>query len=220
MKAICKSSALLLLSLFASGSCDAHAVVYESTVNGAVRSSVDYWILGIQHILPFGLDHLLFIAGLFLSSRKLKDLLLYATAFTIAHSLTLILSAVQIIAIDNEIIEPIIALSIAAVGVENVMQNGRKANKYFLIFIFGLIHGCGFAGALAETGIPENFFYSSLIAFNLGIETAQIGFILICFLLLKFVKDERKYRRLVVIPVSMLIFTIGITLTILRLHLL
>jgi hypothetical protein len=192
---------------------EAHASVYESTWNGAMQSGWDYFILGVKHIIPLGTDHLLFMLGLLLTSRNLKSVLLLATAFTVAHTITLILTSLGKLPSDPGIIEPIISLSIAAIGIENILNRGIKPTSYFLTFAFGLIHGCGFASALSESGIPENFFFTSLISFNLGIEAAQIGFILVLFFFFNLVKNESYYRKLIVIPLSILIIIAGISWT-------
>lgn len=210
-----KSSLLIKLILFVvlllvTNGAQAHAVVYAYNWNGAVNATSDYFLLGIKHIIPLGYDHILFMIGLFLSEKNIKKILWMATAFTVAHTVTLILCAVKILPSHPEIIEPVIGLSIAAIGLENLVSGNRNKVNYILVFIFGLIHGCGFATALSESGIPEQFFFSSLISFNLGIEFAQVFIILTCFLIVRLFEGNINYRRYVVIPVSIFIFISGI----------
>ena len=206
---------ILSILLFSSTS-DAHAVVYEHTWNGAVNATTDYFLLGIKHILPLGIDHVIFIVGLFLSNRRLKSVLLLATAFTVAHTITLILSALNYLPANPDIVEPIIGVCIAAIGLENIIRKDNARVSYLLVFLFGLVHGCGFATALADSGIPENYFYSTLISFNIGIEVAQVSLILFCFLIFRLWKNEQTYRRLVVIPLSVVIMIVGMSFAIQR----
>ena len=110
------------------------------------KSIINYFILGIQHIIPKGLDHILFIVGLFFFSVTLRPLLIQVTMFTIAHSITLIFVSVSYINVNSLIVEPIIALSIAYVGIENIFkQYVKEYLRYIIIFFFGLLHGLGFA---------------------------------------------------------------------------
>jgi hypothetical protein len=105
-----------------------------------------YLWLGYTHILPKGLDHILFVLGLFLLSARFKPLLMQVTAFTIAHSITLGLSMYGIVSLPSRIVEPLIALSIAYVAIENVLTRELKPWRIALVFMFGLLHGLGFAG--------------------------------------------------------------------------
>ena len=112
-----------------------------------------YLWLGYTHILPKGLDHILFVLGLFLLSAQLKPLLLQVTSFTIAHSITLGLSMYGIVSLPSRIVEPLIALSIAYVAIENLVTRELKPWRIALVFMFGLLHGLGFAGVLRELGL-------------------------------------------------------------------
>ena len=129
-----------------------------------------YLWLGYTHILPKGLDHILFVLGLFLLSPRLKTLLLQVTAFTIAHSITLGLSMYGIVSLPPRVVEPLIALSIAYVAIENLLTRELKPWRVALVFMFGLLHGLGFAGVLRELGLPRDEFLTALLTFNLGVE--------------------------------------------------
>jgi hypothetical protein len=123
----------------------------------------EYLWLGYTHILPKGLDHILFVLGLFLLSPRLKTMLLQVTAFTIAHSITLGLSIYGIVSLPSRIVEPLIALSIAYVAIENLWTRELKPWRLALVFMFGLLHGLGFAGVLRELGLPRDEFLTALV---------------------------------------------------------
>lgn len=177
----------------------------------------NYFKLGFFHILPLGLDHILFVVGLFLLSANWRQLLAQATAFTLAHSITLGLATADIFSLPSEIVEPLIALSIVIVGLENLLTKTLKPRRIVVVFAFGLLHGLGFAGVLETIGLPQNAFFSSLLAFNLGVEFGQIAVLAICFLaFFKFLK-ESWYRKRIVIPGSLIISVVGIYWTIARL---
>ncbi|MBC7865200.1 MAG: HupE/UreJ family protein [Bacteroidia bacterium] len=184
-----------------------------------------YLKLGFTHIVPLGLDHILFVISLFLLNPKLKSVLWQATAFTVAHTITLGWATYQAtycesgtndIAISPNIIEPVIALSIMFVAVENIITDKLKSWRIFIVFAFGLIHGFGFAGALADLGMPKNKFTLSLITFNVGVELGQIAIILLMWLLIGWFKDKPWYRKRIVIPLSALIAIIALYWTIER----
>ena len=176
-----------------------------------------YLTLGYRHILPDGFDHILFVVSLYLLSPKLKNVLWQATAFTIAHTITLILSMKGLIVAPPAIVEPIISLSIAFVAIENLITQRLKAGRLAIVFLFGLVHGLGFASALNELGLPRDKFYSSLISFNVGVELGQISVILFCWLAFGlWFSDKTWYRARIVQPLSVLIGLIAIFWTIQR----
>jgi hydrogenase/urease accessory protein HupE len=176
-----------------------------------------YLKLGFEHILPVGLDHILFIVGLFLLSPKLKPLLAQITCFTIAHSITLALSMYNIFSLPSNIIEPVIALSIIFIAIENILTTKLHSWRLIIVFLFGLVHGMGFAGALKELGLPKTQFLNALITFNLGVELGQITAVLICFLLVGlWFKSTKWYHKRIVIPASALIGIIALYWTIER----
>ena len=182
------------------------------------RVAADYLELGFIHILPKGLDHILFVLGLFLLSRQLKPLLWQVTAFTLAHSITLALSIYGYIDLPSSIVEPAIALSIAYVGIENLLTRELHAWRVVIVFLFGLLHGMGFAGVLTELGLPQNEFVTALISFNVGVELGQLAVISLAFLaVFRLRRNQRAYRRWVVVPGSLGIAIMGLYWTVERL---
>ena len=152
-----------------------------------------YTRIGTEHIL-FGVDHLLFVLALLMIVRGTKRLLTTVTAFTIAHSITLVLATLNVIRIPGPPVEATIALSIVFVASEILrMHQGKEglaARKPWVVaFAFGLLHGLGFAGALAEIGLPENAIPLALLFFNVGVEIGQVTFI---FAVLAFMAIARK----------------------------
>jgi len=169
-----------------------------------------YLDVGFTHIIPKGLDHILFVVGLFLLSIQLRPLLWQITSFTIAHSITLALAMLGIVEIAPSIVEPLIALSIIYVCVENIYSDKLSRWRPLVIFLFGLLHGLGFAGVLREIGTASDHFLNSLIAFNLGVEFGQLSVIFIAFVLVGLAfKDKPWYRQRISIPLSSIIALIG-----------
>ena len=164
-----------------------------------------YLLLGVQHIVPFGADHILFVVGLCLLSTRFKPILWQATAFTVAHSVTLALSMKSIITLPAAVIEPIIALSILFIAVENLLFSELKPWRILIVFLFGLIHGLGFASALNEIGLPRNQFLTSILSFNAGVELGQIAVIAAVFALLIVPFGKKPwYKKRIVYPLSVL----------------
>lgn len=175
-----------------------------------------YLWLGYTHILPKGLDHILFVLGIFLLSPRLKTMLLQVTAFTVAHSITLGLSMYGIVSLPSRVVEPLIALSIAYVAIENVLTRELKPWRLALVFMFGLLHGLGFAGVLRELGLPRSEFLTALLTFNLGVEGGQLTIIAIAWLATTAMLARPWYRERVVIPSSLAIAAIGLYWTVAR----
>lgn len=169
-----------------------------------------YFVLGFEHILPLGLDHVLFVIGLFLLSPRLRPLLWQVTAFTLAHSVTLALSIFNVVRLPPAIVEPLIAFSIAFVALENLWTSELKPWRVAGVFLFGLIHGLGFAGVLGELGLPPSDMITALVMFNLGVEGGQLCVILLAFLAVGWFRDRPWYRKAVVIPASVLIGAVGV----------
>jgi hypothetical protein len=176
----------------------------------------NYFVLGYTHILPNGLDHILFVLGLFLLSVRVRPILLQVTAFTIAHSVTLGLSMYGFVSMSPRIIEPLIALSIAYVAVENLVTNRLKPWRLALVFGFGLLHGMGFAGVLADVGLPQGEFLTALLSFNLGVEAGQLTVIGIATICVVWYRQRAWYHRWVVVPASLAIAMVGVYWTISR----
>jgi len=140
-----------------------------------------YLVLGIEHIL-FGIDHLLFVFALLLLVRQLSKLVATITAFTVAHSVTLILASLGLLRLPLPPVEACIALSIAFVATEIIRerqgQPGITARfPWLAAFAFGLLHGLGFAAALAAIGLPQNARIPALLVFNIGVEIGQLMFV-------------------------------------------
>jgi len=172
-----------------------------------------FWIFikaGIEHIIPKGLDHILFVLGLFFYSIRLKPLFWQVTAFTIAHTITLALAALGLVQIPSPIIEPLIALSIVWIAVENCVFKNTNKWRPFIIFSFGLLHGLGFASVLGQYGLPKNSFIPSLLAFNIGVEFGQLLVLIAAIALVWFVRKKRWYRQRIQIPVSLIIALVGL----------
>ena len=170
----------------------------------------DYIVLGFKHILPFGLDHILFVLGLFLLSTQIRSLLWQVSAFTLAHTITLGLSIYGVISLPSSIVEPLIALSIAYVGIENCLASELKPWRVTLVFAFGLLHGMGFAGVLADIGMPEGEFLTALISFNIGVESGQLAIICVALLVVGLFRQHSWYRSAIVIPSSLVIAFTGL----------
>jgi hydrogenase/urease accessory protein HupE len=132
--------------------------------------------LGIEHILT-GYDHLLFLLGLLVVCRRIPTMLAIITCFTLAHSLTLALAALNVVSISSRVVEPLIAASIVFVGVENLVRREEPKGRWLLTFAFGLIHGFGFAGVLRNVGLGAggSSLVIPLFSFNLGVELGQLA---------------------------------------------
>lgn len=171
---------------------------------------VDYLRIGFEHIVPKGLDHILFVVGLFLFSLHWRPLLWQVTSFTLAHSVTLALGVLGYVSVSPAVVEPLIALSIVYVCVENLLSQRLHAWRPIVIFCFGLLHGLGFAGVLEEVGLDRSHFVAGLLAFNLGIELGQLAVILGCFLLVGlWFRHKAWYRQRIVLPASAVVAMIG-----------
>jgi hypothetical protein len=170
-----------------------------------------YLGLGYTHILPRGLDHVLFVLGIFLLAVRLRPVLWQVSAFTIAHTITLALTVYGVVSLPSRIVEPLIALSIVYVAIENVFTSTLHAWRPLIVFCFGLLHGMGFAGVLTQIGLPRSEFVPALLSFNAGVELGQLTVILVAFLLLG-LPFRRKpwYRDRIVVPGSLVIAAVGL----------
>jgi hypothetical protein len=177
---------------------------------GRLETFRRFLALGVTHILPWGLDHVLFVLGLALLSPKLGPLLAQVTAFTVAHTLTLALSSFGVVRLSPQVVEPLIALSIVYVAVENVVSPKLRRSRLVLVFAFGLLHGLGFAGVLGEIGLPEGQQVAALLAFNVGVELGQLGVIALAAVIVGAWVRLGGDRRSLVRPASMLIAVVGL----------
>jgi hydrogenase/urease accessory protein HupE len=178
-----------------------------------------YLTLGFTHILPKGLDHILFVLGIFLLSRRLRPMLWQVSAFTLAHSVTLGLTLYGVISLPSNVVEPLIAISIVYVAVENLVTTELKPWRVALVFAFGLLHGMGFAGVLQEVTLARSEFLVGLVAFNAGVEAGQLTVILSALLLVGLWRQRADYRRLIVVPASLAIAVTGLWWTVQRIAL-
>jgi hypothetical protein len=181
-----------------------------------VQAAVKYLLLGFTHIVPKGPDHILFVLGLFLLSTRLKPLLWQVTAFTLAHSITLGLAMYGVLRLPAGIVEPLIALSIAFVAVENLFTTDLKPWRPFVVFGFGLVHGLGFAGVLMEMGLPRSQFATALVSFNIGVELGQLAVIAAAFAIVGWWRRRSWYRGAIVLPASTAIAAVALVWTIQR----
>jgi hydrogenase/urease accessory protein HupE len=175
-----------------------------------------YLALGFSHILPKGLDHILFVIGIYLLSTRLRPMLAQVTAFTVAHTITLALTIFGVLSLPPRIVEPLIALSVAYVAIENVFTTELKPWRLALVFSFGLLHGMGFAGVLSGLGLPPAERVAALLSFNLGVEAGQLAVIAALFLTLGWLRDREWYRQRTVLPISLTIAAVGLYWTVSR----
>ena len=201
------AGSLMLLSSFA---VMAHTSIIDLEKMNAAETSWIYLKLGYQHIIPLGLDHILFVLSLFLLTPAIKPVLWQATAFTVAHTITLGLSMYQVIKPNPAIVEPLIAASILYVALENIFSSKLKAARIGIVFLFGLVHGMGFASALGSLGLPQRSFLTALLTFNIGVELGQITVIAVAyFLLARWFGHKSYYHKLIVNPLSITIAVIA-----------
>lgn len=168
---------------------------------------------GIIHIVPYGLDHILFVIGLLAFSRSAHHLLLQISLFTVAHTLTLAAASLGWIRLSPGMVEPLIALSIAYIGIENLLKSSPHLTlaRNSVVFAFGLLHGLGFASVLADFGLPDTAFITSLISFNIGVELGQLMIVIPLFILFRFILVQpHQYRYGFQAPVSLAISFVGI----------
>lgn len=179
--------------------------------------------LGFRHILPLGLDHILFIVAIFLNARSWTSLLVQATTFTLAHTLTLGLAAAGLIHAPAELVEPLIALSIAVLAIEAIVFEKANVWRLPVIFGFGLFHGLGF-GELMKAYLTNADFATGLAGFTIGVELGQLavlaGAAVAAFgvrTLLKALNKPDLYRPAFVLPVAAIIALVGLYWTVERL---
>ncbi len=188
----------------------AHDVIRDLETMSRSDTAILYLKLGYKHILPLGFDHILFVLSLYFFSTELRPVLWQSLAFTLAHSVTLGLAMYHLISLSPALVEPLIALSIMFVALENVFSKKLKPSRIGVIFCFGLVHGLGFASALNGLGLPQNSYLSSLVMFNAGVELGQLTVIVTAFLLVgKWFGKKSYYKRYVVIPISLMIAAIA-----------
>ena len=176
----------------------------------ASRGAGSFFPLGIEHILT-GYDHLLFLLALMLRGGGLLSLLKIITAFTLAHSITLGLAALDVVVLPSALVESVIALSIAYVALENLLPRYAVSRRWAVSFLFGLVHGFGFSSVLREIGLPKENLLLSLLNFNLGVEAGQLTVVLLVVPILMRLKSSTWEPRMVAI-ISGVILAVGLVL--------
>jgi len=176
----------------------------------STRGVGSFFLLGIEHILT-GYDHLLFLLALILRGGNLWSLLKIITAFTIAHSITLALAALNIVTLPERLVEAVIALSIAYVAAENLFMRHAVSHRWAVSFLFGLMHGFGFSNALRELGLPREGLVWALLNFNLGVESGQAIAIVLVTPLLLWLRRTR-WEAKAVMAMSAVVLAVGLAL--------
>jgi hypothetical protein len=181
-------------------------------------------LLGFEHIVPHGLDHMLFVIGLVLgTARRWRQIVFSLTLFTLAHTLTLGLGHLAGHLFSPALVEPVIAISIAVVALDNLRQRPSPGGtttslwRYGVVFCFGLIHGMGFANALTEMQLGSEHLLLGLFSFNLGVELGQLAVVGVLLAVLHWISDPRRLQRYVIFPGSAVIAIAGFLFAIERL---
>ena len=165
---------------------------------------------GFRHIVPQGTDHILFVLGLFFLGITWRKLLVQTTVFTVAHATTLYLATVGIFSLPGRWVEPAIALSIVFIALENVWSPRLSPARLAVVFVFGLVHGLGFASSLQELPLPRHDFLVALVGFNFGVDFGQLVVIGLAFLAVGWFRDRPWFRARLAVPCSLAIAVIGL----------
>lgn len=177
---------------------------------GVWDTFASYVVIGFEHIVPKGLDHILFVLGLFFFSLAWRPLLVQVTAFTLAHTVTLALATLGIVTLPAALVEPLIAASIVYIAVENVIGGQIGWRRVAIVFAFGLLHGLGFASVLGDIGLDPAQFVTGLIGFNIGVELGQLAVLLAAFILIGLPFGRKPwYRQAIAVPASVAIGAVG-----------
>lgn len=197
-------------------SADSAADASESSALAKLALSFQAWVpglswlaIGFQHIIPWGLDHIVFVLGLFFLSTKLSTLFYQVSCFTVAHSITLGLATLGIVSVPASIIEPLIAVSIIFIAVDNLYNHFLARWRLVVVTLFGLLHGLGFASALSELMLPAENFTMALLMFNLGVEAGQIAVLALAFAAVGWLRSWTAYTERVARPATMTIAGVG-----------
>lgn len=181
--------------------------LFEGGSSSPFAHASQFLKLGVEHIV-IGYDHILFLMGLIIIGGSFWNLVKIVTSFTVAHSVTLILAALQIVTIPSRLVESVIALSIVYIALENFFIK-KSDERWLITFIFGLMHGFGFAGVLRELGLPSEGLAVSLLSFNVGVEIGQFVIIALTFPLIYHITKTR-WRKQLVYGLSSVIMTFGL----------
>jgi hypothetical protein len=180
------------------------AISFQAWVPG-----LSWLAIGFQHIIPWGLDHIAFVLGLFFLSTRLSTLFYQVSCFTVAHSLTLGLATLGWISVPASIIEPLIAASIVFIAVDNLYNDLLGRWRLLVVTLFGLLHGLGFASALSELILPAENFYMALLMFNLGVEAGQLTVLALAFAAVGWLRGRAAYNEHVARPATVTIAGVG-----------
>jgi hypothetical protein len=172
-------------------------VVITGSAPGVLATVRRFLLLGVEHIAT-GYDHILFLLALLLIGGGFRTLVGIVTAFTVAHSVTLALATLDVVALPTRVVEPAIALSIAWVAIENVVLD-RSHGRWRITFVFGLVHGFGFASILRAMHLPTQSLAASLVSFNLGVEVGQVAVVLLAYPVIVAVQRSHRRRAIVVV---------------------
>ncbi len=211
-----ETSFLLDLSGLGSAALTSPAAGAVGVTGGRWETFLDFFWQGFQHVLPKGLDHILFVLGLFLLSRAWRPLLWQVTTFTAAHTITLGLATFGWVQVSPRIVEPVIAFSLVFVAMENILRPRYSAWRLVVVFVFGLVHGLGFASAMRELDLPLKSVLVGLLGFNLGVEGGQLAVVTLAALATVWLRNPVTYRRAIVIPGSAAIAVMGLWWTVTR----
>ncbi len=187
----------------------------EAAQDSPVDLFLVYGFLGFQHILPLGLDHVLFVLGLFFLGGGARQLTLLVSCFTVAHSLTLALATFRVIDLPAVFVESLIAASIVYIGLEKLLSadsgaRSRQRLRYAVVFGFGLLHGLGFARVLGEVGLPDGQFLWALLAFNVGVELGQLFVLLLAFGTVGLFRHRSWYASCIATPGAIVVAGVGL----------
>jgi len=163
--------------------------------------------LGIEHIF-LGYDHILFLFAIVIVGGRLGQLVKTVSAFTVAHTLTLVLAVLEVVNLPSRLIEGTIALTIAYVAFDNFFV-AATAQRWVLTFCFGLVHGFGFASVLREVSMPKSQLFPALVSFNIGVELGQVAIVSVLFPMTLWLARQH-FRRAVVLAASGMAFLFGV----------
>lgn len=178
--------------------------------SNGVATALNYIHHGFRHVIPLGLDHILFVAALCLLSIRLSTLIWQISVFTLAHTISLGLSSAGVVSVSGDIVEPLIAVSIAWVAIENLVVKRLHRWRLLIVFLFGLLHGLGFATALKELGLPATHWLTSLISFNVGVELGQLAVVALTLLAVYWFREKIWYTKFVQTPLCLAIAAMGL----------
>ncbi len=200
-----RSSRTILLAVDSDSSTLARlALTFQGWVPG-----LSWLAIGFQHIIPWGLDHIVFVLGLFFLSTRLSTLFYQVSCFTLAHSLSLGIATLGMISVPANVVEPLIAASIVFIAVDNLYSDFLARWRLVVVTLFGLLHGLGFASALSELILPAENFYMALLMFNLGVEAGQIVVLTLAFAAVGWLRSWTAYTERVARPATVTIAGVG-----------